>query len=269
MFIFSSSYLPRTLAAALFTTSLALGGASAFAQSADASPTGPKSGGIVGVGVASAPAYRGADHQRTSAMPMVNYHWSNGVFIGGDALVGYQFSQSPALQYGVMLNIGTERKESDSTNLAGMGDVLGNVEYGGFVKAMLSESWAVSSALQVGSGSNHQGAQLRLGTSYTIGLSPALQLSLNLGATAANSAYMNTYFGVSDAQSVSSGYKAYSASGGFRDVSAGVRLNYQISPKWILSSGITSSTLVGTAKDSPLVRKNTSTLGFLGVGYVF
>ncbi|MDO9194299.1 MAG: MipA/OmpV family protein, partial [Undibacterium sp.] len=110
----------------LAVVSMVLPCALVFAQSADnIYPAAPTSGGIVGLGVASLPKYQGSDQTQIKGVPILEYHWANGIFVGGenDTLIGFQCTTPSNVQYGTALGVDEGRKESHSSALAGMGNV--------------------------------------------------------------------------------------------------------------------------------------------------
>lgn len=258
------------IAKALVLT-LALPCAAAWAQADGNSPTGkPTSGGFIGMGVGSGPTYQGSDQQRTAGQAIGEYRWANGVYVGGrDGLLGVQMNATPQLQLGLAIGMDTGRKESDSSYLAGMGDIAAKGTLNAYAKLALTEKWGLSSSIQLGAGSGGKGGLLNLGASYNIPLAQSTHLSLNAGATLANADYMQDYFGVNATQASATGYKSYTPSAGLRDVSVGLGLHHQFDRNWMLIGGLTSTSLSNTAKDSPLVRKATSQSAFAAVAYSF
>lgn len=250
---------------------LSLPCAVAWAQTDAGNATGrPSSGGSIGIGVGSAPTYQGSDQRRSTGQPIGEYRWANGFFVGGtDALAGFQMNATPKLQLGLGIGQDGGRKESDSSYLAGMGDIAAKGTANAFAKYALSEQIALSSGLQLGAGSSGKGSLLNLGASYTLPVGATTQLSFNLGATLANTDYMQDYFGVNAAQAGASGYKIYTPNSGLRDVSVGLSLIHQIDQRWMLISGLTSTTLAQSAKDSPLTRSTTSQSAFAALAYTF
>ena len=97
-------------------------------------------------------------------------------------------------------------------------------------------------------------------------------MSSNLKATFANDNYMETYFGVTDAQSSSSGLRKFKAESGMKDVSAGANFIYPIDRHWSMITFLSFSRLLNDAANSPLVKdlgpKNQFWLG-LGAAYRF
>ena len=222
------------------------------------------------MGVGSAPVYHGADQRRTAGRLVGEYRWANGFFVGGrDALVGFQTNATPKLRLGLGLGMDGGRKESDASDLAGMGDLEAKVTLHASAKFALSEQVALSSSLQMGAGNAGKGGLLNVGASYTLPVSERTRLSLNMGATLANADYMQDYFGVSAAQALTSGYSVYTPSSGLRDISAGLSLMHPINRDWMLIGSVTSTTLADSAKRSPLTRSESSQSAFVAAAYSF
>lgn len=200
----------------------------------------------------------------------MNYHWANGMFVGGDndAVVGYQISVSPKLQYGVALSADEGRKERHASELAGMGDVATRAIVVGFAKGLITDHLSVNSSVHLGAGNDSKGAWSRLGAAYALALSPSAQLSFNVDATLANASYMQSYFGVIAAQAATSRYRIYTPAGGLRDASVGIRLSYQVVRDWSLLAAWSNTALSSIAKDSPLVRKNSAQKLVIGAAYI-
>ncbi|QJQ05447.1 MipA/OmpV family protein [Undibacterium parvum] len=231
----------------------------------DALPTS----GIIGVGVASLPKYQGSDETETKGVAILEYHWANGIFVGGDnnTLIGLQYELPSKVQYGSALGIDVGRKESHSRALAGMGDVERKAVFVSFIRAAITDQFSINSSVQIGSGNEHKGALLKLGAAYAIPLNSSMQVSLNVDSTLANDSYMENYFGVSATQASTSRYRVYKASSGLRDVSVGVRLSYQINHDWSVLAAVSSTSLASAAKDSPLALQANTQQVLFGVTY--
>ena len=245
----------------------------ASAQSADEGAfTGPGSdreGGSVSLSVAAKPDYSGGDGPRASVMPALEYQWANGWFAGTNRGVGYNFSKDPALQYGLGLGLDSGRKEGATGALAGMGSIDSKVEYGAFANYALSRNLQLSSVLRYGSGDTGQGATANLGANYSLDIAPQWRLDLGASATWANSQYMQSYYGVTATQSQQSGHAEYSPTAGISEVTTSLSLSYQVTPRISLSGGLKARSLVGDAKNSPIVTNPQSVAGSLSIGYAF
>jgi outer membrane scaffolding protein for murein synthesis (MipA/OmpV family) len=161
------------------------------------------------------------------------------------------------------------RQADSDPRLRGMGDVKAAAELGGFVNVRVADALSLHANLRAGSGEDHKGVRMDLGAAYGFQLAPGLRLRLGANTTLGNQAYAQTHFGVTAGQSASSGYAAYTPKAGFQDVRASIGLNVAITPRVTLSTALTSTTLLGDAKDSPLVRKTSSVSGQVGVAYGF
>lgn len=263
----------RTALHALPVATLALFAAVAQAQDIDSirqMPTADGQGaGIVGLGVATGPRYTGSDDTRTRVLPVLGYQWANGWFASTSQGVGVNLSSTPGLQYGPRLTVDFGRRESSDDRLRGLGNVNPAAELGGFVNYRVVDAFSLHASLRAGSGEDHKGVRMDLGAAYGFQLAPGLRLRLGANTTLANQAYAQTRFGVTSSQSASSGYAAYSPKGGFQDVRTSVGLSHALAPRVTLSTALTSTTLLGDAKASPLVRKASTVSAQLGVAYGF
>jgi outer membrane scaffolding protein for murein synthesis (MipA/OmpV family) len=258
---------------ALPASALALFTAAAQAQDIDSIRQMPgaegQGGGIVGLGVASGPRYPGSGDTRTRALPVLGYQWANGWFASTLQGVGVNLSSTPGLQYGPRLTVDFGRQADSDPRLRGMGDVKAAAELGGFVNVRVADALSLHANLRAGSGEDHKGVRMDLGAAYGFQLAPGLRLRLGANTTLANQAYAQTHFGVTATQSVNSGYALYTPKAGFQDLRASIGLNAVLAPRVMLSTALTSTSLLGDAKGSPLVSKPNSISGQIGVAYGF
>jgi outer membrane protein len=80
-----------------------------------------------------------------------------------------------------------------------------------------------------------------------------LTLMAGLGTTYGSGSYMDAYFGVTPADSLSSGLKPYEAGAGFRDARGWVTAMFHFNPQWHLGMGVMYSGLFDEAGNSPIV----------------
>jgi len=74
---------------------------------------------------------------------------------------------------------------------------------------------------------------------------------------------METYFGISPAQSARSGYDVYEADGGFKDVGVTLGLDYMFTERIGIGGRAQYKRLLGDAADSPIVDNEGSADQFL------
>jgi len=232
-------------------------------------PFHARQGGALRMSVSTKPNTSGEDRRGLQISPSVEYHWDNGWMLGTDRGVAYNFSSDPALQYGLGLSADLGRHASDTGALLGMGSIDAKPEIAAFISKEFARDWRVTSTFRHGSTNNSHGAVAELGLNHTIQLAPAWRMGLNASVKWANTAYMQSYYGVSSSQSLSSGQAQYTPSSGVNDISAGVNLSHQITPQISLTTGISASSLRGEARASPVVTKPDSLVGQFSVAYSF
>lgn len=247
----------------------------AQAQFGDAGGDGPAATdmGQIGVAVLSTPRYMGADENRLRALPYLSYRWANGWFIDGINGLGYAWSPEAGRRVGLHLGVSPDREESDSPALRGMGDVDREAELGGFVQQKLGNwlggSLSIRSHLRYGAGEDHGGAQAELGLGWGTRLAQRSLMNASLSAGWANQDYMQTYFGVTRAQSASSGYTEHETHGGLRDLRLSLIFIQLFSPTTTGLLMVGQTYWQGDAADSPLVREERNTMAVAALMYRF
>ncbi|MBI1773070.1 MAG: MipA/OmpV family protein [Burkholderiales bacterium] len=223
----------------------------------------------LGAAALSLPKYTGSDERRLAAYPMFDAQWKNGAFFSAVNGLGYNFSKNVSVQYGLRMSLEAARDESRSGKLRGLGDVNTSVEPGAFLNYSIDQNFSLASSVRYGSGLDHNGVQVSFGARATTLLNPQHRLSASIGANWVNSAYMQSYFGVTAAQSVSSGYAQYTPSSGIADIKLGASWHWNIDNNWSLTTGASVSRLNGDAGRSPFVfQKNPVTI-FSAASYRF
>lgn len=229
--------------------------------------------GSIGSAVLSTPRYMGADEHRLRALPFLSYRWANGWFIDGINGLGYAWSAAPGRRLGVHVGLSPEREEDDSAALRGMGNVDREAEWGGFVQQQLGKLWggglSIRSAVRYGAGKDNNGALAELGLGWGTRIAERSLVSAGLSANWVNQDYMQTYFGVTLAQSASSIYPEYTVSGGLRDVRASLTFIQILSPTTTGMLMLGQTYWQGEAADSPLVRDRRNTMAMVALMYRF
>ena len=250
----------------------------------------------VGLGAVSAARYEGGRERRTSALPVLQVEWSNGVFVSGMS-AGMHLSAQPALEYGPLLGVLAGRDDAgsshglggidgmgmtalvpplgvkaryDATRLTGMEQIGYRLQAGGFFNVYLSPSLRLTNSLLYGSGHERNGLRWSADLQQlALPLAAHHTLSLTAGLTLANGADSQSYFGVSSAEAAQSINPAYRAGGGLRDAHLGARWNWALAPAWMLTSTLKTTRLLGSAKDSPLTERPTNVTVSTAIAYRF
>jgi MipA family protein len=224
-------------------------------------PTGTSSEFLLGLGVTSGPAYLGSDERKTRALPLLAARWRNGWFAGTGG-IGYRFEPLPSLSLGPRLTFDFGRDEDDADALRGMGDIDARPELGGFVSYALLPGLSVSSSLRYGSGNDRDGLTMDLGLRGGFPVTPALRLTAGLTTTFANTKSMQSLFGVTAAQSLSTGYANYTPGSGLRDMTLHAGGMLRLGEQTMLVFGLNGRRLMGDAVESPLTRQRNSASAF-------
>ncbi|TCM16603.1 outer membrane protein [Novosphingobium sp. PhB165] len=220
---------------------------------------------IIGAGVSYAPTYQGSNDYRVLPLPALDVdlgpfyaNLRNGIGVkvintGGVTIGG-----------GVAIMPGYRAKDVPE----GVGKLSWGV--GGRMFASVAQGGVVATiGATKGFSGGTEGFVADASISYPVAVTPRLMVIPSVGTTWADSKYNDRYFGIDAEQSLASGLAQYKAGSGFKDASALLTASYRLTDRITLgiSGGVT--TLLGDAKDSPIVESKTQPTGFLTMGYRF
>ncbi len=230
--------------------------------------------GSIGIGAESGPEFLGSSETETSAMPMFELIWRDRIFIGPGG-IGYAFN-ADAFTASASVGYDSGRDESDSVFLNGLGDIDGGATFNLEFEYELGPVTPYLEVTKYTKGSE--------GVSATVGVEGMIPLRVltgrmsmadmgrldspgeagpmliaGLSADWGNDDFNQTYYGVSGAQSVSSGLGQYTATSGFHAVNLEVGVRVPVTDHWNLGASVTYSELMGDAKDSPFVQDTSGT----------
>ena len=230
------------------------------AQSASQEPAYGFSGRI-GLGVVSMPTYEGSPNTRTLVAPdlTISYRtreWGTVEF--GQRGLTWNAIEAGQFRVGLVAQFDLGRKDKDTSGfdptpgdkrLAGMGSVKSSTELGvgiGYGPVTLTARQSLSER-------GAKGAQADLIAEFPWSLTDRLNLHFAVGATWADSDYMQAYFGVTPAQAAATKFSVYTPRSGLRKVEFSVGAEYAVTPKWKLQAHLAISRLGDVAAKSPLV----------------
>lgn len=193
--------------------------------------------------------------------PLIDLSYTNGgFFASGQRGIGYNFVQTKTLQLGAGLSYLPPRKESKDTRLRGLGDVKGSPA------VLLSANWSpiedfISlSAVYSAATKRTNGSTLELGTSVGFPIYGSLNGSVDLSVALADRNHVQTYYGVTAAQSAASGYSQFSPKAGVLNTSLSVNASYELSKNLSLGASVGAIRRQGDAAKSPIfTRRNEPT----------
>lgn len=249
---------------------------------ADAPPAAPTSAplglsGSVGLGALTMPTYEGSDRHRTLAVPLLALNWRTadwGTVSLDTQGLAWQVVDRDGWRASVIGAIDPGRKDRRPSGfdiapgdkrLAGMGRIGAGVDVGaafGYGPVQLSMLKAL------GDGGS-RGARVTLGAELPWAVTTKLGVSAAVVGTWADRKYMQSYFGVTAAQSAASGYDAYTPRAGLQKVELDVGADQALTEHLHLKAGVGLSRLESDAARSPLVQRRTGLTAQVGVAYAF
>lgn len=231
----------------------------------------------LGGGVDVAPRYSGSDKSRVTAAQVVDYAMANGFFISTTRGLGYG-NRVGNLDYSAALSYRAGRKDRDvssdsiasgSDYLRGMGDIKGSVVVVPGLGYRITDWLNVQLQAEVPVSERDNGEAVHFGIASPLYTSPENSVTLALTGSWGSSKYMQTYYGVSAAQSAASGFARHDAGSGIYAYSLNLDWTHKLTSRWSLLAAASVTQLTGEAGDSPIVQRKTSPVGSLKVTYSF
>ncbi|BBT90509.1 structural protein MipA [Enterobacter cloacae] len=231
----------------------------------------------LGGGVDVAPRYSGSDKSRVGAAQVVDYAMANGFFISTTRGVGYG-NDIGNLDYSAAVSYRTGRKDKDvssdsissgSDYLRGMGDIKGSAIVVPGLGYKVTDWLHLQLQAEVPVSERDNGEAVHFGISSPLYTSPKNAVTLALTSSWGSDKYMQTYYGVSAAQSAASGFARHDAGAGIYAYSLNLDWTRRLTSRWSVLAAAGVTQLTGDAADSPIVQRKTSPTGSLKVTYSF
>lgn len=209
---------------------------------------------VVGFGLRAAPDYPGADQMKVSPAPFAAISWKERITLDIRGLTVYPVKTSN-FRLGFSVGYAPGRNEDRNEHLAG----LGNID-AAFRSHALADyrigllTLGVDVSKDVG---GSDGVQILFSATIRIPVTPRITVLGGVNATWADSRYTNTFFGVTSAQSITSGLPTYNAGAGFTRVDADLGLAWTLSPRLSARARVGIGRFVGDATSSPIIEKVT------------
>ncbi len=241
--------------------------APAPAASTSATTTGTRLEGAVGLSLSYRPEYQGASRKRFRLTPGVFLRYGRLTVsnAGGFATrrnddispgVALDVVRSDNVRFGLSLRTDGGRAENTASALQGLGNIRPTL------RLRAGASWRVQGPWRTGASwssdvlGRQGGGTGDISGGWETKFSADTSLNVGGGVGFADRRYMQSYFGVSATQALSTRYPVYSPGAGWRDVaiSLSVRhdMNWGADERWIVIAGAGASRLIGAAAASPL-----------------
>lgn len=188
--------------------------------------------------------FRGADDIRLRLFDLQNLE------IG--ALTGWRFG----------------REEDDGDRLAGMGDISGGLILGGYAAYHVGPLTPFVSYHHQVTG-NDTGGVLRFGAEAKVQVMPGVKITGVAAGTWADSNYMQSFFGVSATQALTSKLTAFDAGAGIKDAFVELGTEFQLDRSWKLKVAGRYTRLLGDAESSPVTETADQFSGMVMLSYDF
>ena len=214
------------------------------------------------------PAYEGSDDYKSHGRPLIDIAWRDTFFLNPYKGLGGYFLNSNNMRLGASMAYAFGRDESDSNDLAGLGDI----DAGATANALFewkSQNLKFDARYQrqiIGEDTGFQ-AHARLGYRLRMGKKTMLMPSAQI--TFSDSEYMARYFSVSPAQSAASGHSEYDAGPGLKSIKIQIMAVHRLGRRWGAQVMASYALLIGDAADSPIVKNEGQCLFGVGLSYTF
>jgi outer membrane protein len=205
------------------------------------------------------PTYQGSDRYMLRPFPLFDVRKAGTPPRFHAPLDGFGFGlyDNGRFRVGPTAKIRFPRRESDDSDLRGLGDIDYAVELGVFADYWVMPWLRTRAEVRQGFGGHH-GIVSDLSADVVVPLTPALTLSGGPRLTLATDKAEDPYYSITSAQSVASGLPTYTAKGGVESWGLGAQARYIWSPQWTTYSYIEYQRLSGDAASSPLVSQRGS-----------
>ncbi|RXF70281.1 MipA/OmpV family protein [Hansschlegelia zhihuaiae] len=226
---------------------------------------------FVAAGAGFAPEYEGSDKYKVVPFAFANLKWQGvelqlrGLQARIDALGDSAWDIGPVVKY--------RGKRDDDVDgpVRRLDEIDAAVEVGGFIGYKFGGDETgqgeigLEASLLRDVADAHDGFVAIAQLSYAALKWGPLYANVDAQTTYASKEFNRTYFGVTQSGSVASGLRAYRPGAGFKDVSAGLTVGYQINERWGVLGRASVTRYVGDAADSPIVKDGSETAGLFGL----
>lgn len=224
----------------------------------------------LGAGAVAEPRYEGSKHYILNPIPYVAIRYDDLFSIGVDG-IRWNVIHSNGLHVGPLLSYSGGRSTGDDVLLQNLDNIQSSINAGAFATYKLGHFEFLAQAQQAIL-HEHNGLFGKIGVTYQepfplfhrkaiLEIGPQIEF--------ANRQYDDTWFGITQAESLRSGLREFSPGAGVKDLGLQSSLTLQYSPHILFRGIVNIKELVGDAADSPLTTGKTQFFMGVGVGYRF
>jgi outer membrane protein len=219
----------------------------------------------IGAGGIYLPEYEGSDKFEVKPFPLISATIGDRLHVETTGIT-YDVFKWEGFTLSARGGYDLGRKEDDSDYLRGLGDIDAGGVVGGIISYEMGP-FEVYAALNktIGGSDGLQGTFGARGSHRY----ERFIFTADVSGTWADDKYMESYFGVTSAQSASSGLAQYDAKAGVKRVDFKASVTYMMTKNWLVTGAAGAGFLMGDAKDSPIVKDDIQPFAMLGVSYKF
>ena len=223
----------------------------------------------LGFGIGVTPDYTGSNDYRFRIVPLIDIRYKN-IWAFQGTKFRYNVIRQGDFYAGPLLNFRFGRDEKRNPALAGLGDISDTLDIGAFIeyrKASVVANADLRKALGAG-----QGLTAQITVAQGIYATEKFALGAAVRAKWGSQKNIQTNFGITAAQSLTSGHRAFDAGSGLSSVGVSLLGRYKLSDRWRLEGLVAVFRLVDDSADGPLVRdvgSPTQALGGVGLRFTF
>ncbi|CAN7453147.1 MipA/OmpV family protein [Pararhizobium sp. LjRoot238] len=219
----------------------------------------------IGAGAIYMPEYEGSDKFDVNPLPIFSAVFGDRVSVDITG-VTVDLYERDGFRVGVKGGYELGRKEDDSDYLRGLGDIDAGGVIGGIVSYERGPFEVYGTLDKTIGGSDGLTGTLGAKASYKY---ERFIFAADASGTWADDKHMESYFGITSAQSASSGLAQYDAKAGVKRVDVKGSITYMMTENWLVTGAAGAGFLLGDAKDSPIVKDDVQPFAMLGVAYRF
>jgi outer membrane protein len=252
-----------TLGTLVTALACALAATTAMAYDEVSADIAGKAGGFLGLGVAYRPDYEGSDNYEAGIAPFGRYNMESGRYVSLGGTAGTEramrlkmnlLTKDTNWEVGPVVQYRFKRDGNvDNDKVAHMQTVPREEEVGGFVgwhtgglSLNMTGVWDISG--------ESNGSLVYWNGLYRMPVNKQFEMGVGAQATWASDNFMDTYFGVSGPNSVSSGLPKYKAGSGLKDAGVGLIGHYKFTKTWGVLGNVSYTRMLNDAEDSPVVK---------------
>jgi outer membrane protein len=230
------------------------------------SSAGPAWSLVVGAGAIYAPEYEGSGDLKVSPLPAIILTYDDWLTIDPRGVSATAFDHEG---FSLAGKVGYEmgRDADDGDRLKGLGDI----DFAATVGAKAAYKWEAFEFYAeidqtIGGSESLVG---KVGAEYTAPVTERFFVSAGISGTVANDKHMQSYFGVTAAQSAASGLREFKAEAALKRVDFSASATYMVTENWLMRGEAGVGVLLGDAADSPIVEKDLQPSFMAVLGYKF